>query len=46
VIVGALHKGMKWHEPPIDPEVLKIARKEFGDITLEERRGKPRKGKN
>jgi polyphosphate kinase 2 (PPK2 family) len=43
VIVEALHKGMKWREPPIDPEVLKIARKEFGDITLEERRGKPRK---
>jgi polyphosphate kinase 2 (PPK2 family) len=46
VIVEALHKGMKWHEPKIDPEVLKIARKEFGDVVLEERRGKPRKDGN
>ena len=43
VIVDGLHKGMKWKEPPIDPNVLKIARKEFGDVELEERRGKPRK---
>jgi polyphosphate kinase 2 (PPK2 family) len=44
IIVEALHKGMKWREPEIDPEVLKIARKEFGDdVVLEERRGKPRK---
>jgi polyphosphate kinase 2 (PPK2 family) len=42
VIVAALHKGMKWSEPKIDPAVLKIARKEFGEIPLVERRGKPR----
>jgi AMP-polyphosphate phosphotransferase len=44
VIVDGLHKGMKWREPDIDPEVLKIARKEFGNVVLEERRGKPRAG--
>ena len=44
IIVEALHKGMKWREPEIDPQVLKIAHKEFGDVPLDERRGKPRKG--
>jgi AMP-polyphosphate phosphotransferase len=39
VIVDCLHKGVKWKEPPIDAEVLKIARKEFGTVELEERRG-------
>jgi polyphosphate kinase 2 (PPK2 family) len=42
VIVDALHKGMKWSEPTIDPKVLKVARQEFGDVELKERRGKPR----
>jgi polyphosphate kinase 2 (PPK2 family) len=43
IIVEALHKGMKWREPVIDPKVLKVAQKEFGDMPLVERRGKPRK---
>jgi polyphosphate kinase 2 (PPK2 family) len=43
VIVDALHKGMQWREPEIDLEVLKVARKEFGNVPLVERRGKPRK---
>jgi polyphosphate kinase 2 (PPK2 family) len=45
-IVKALHKGMKWHEPEIDPEVLKIARKELGDVPLVERSDKPRKSRD
>jgi hypothetical protein len=34
---------MQWREPEIDLEVLKVARKEFGNVPLVERRGKPRK---
>jgi hypothetical protein len=37
---------MKWREPVVDPKVLKIAHKEFGDVPLVERRGKPGKGSN
>jgi AMP-polyphosphate phosphotransferase len=44
IIVAALHKGMTWKEPGIDPGVLKIARKEFGEVELNERRGKARGG--
>ncbi len=43
VIVEGLHKGMTWSEPTIDPKVLKVARQEFGNVELKERRGKPRK---
>jgi polyphosphate kinase 2 (PPK2 family) len=46
IIVDALHKGMKWEEPTIDPKVLKIARQEFGDIEMNERRDKARSGKD
>jgi polyphosphate kinase 2 (PPK2 family) len=42
IIVEALHKGMKWSEPVIDPKVLKVARQEFGNVELNERRGKAR----
>jgi len=42
IIVDRLHKGMKWAEPTIDPKVLKVARQEFGNIELKERRNKSR----
>jgi polyphosphate kinase 2 (PPK2 family) len=42
IIVDALHKGIKWSEPTIDPKVLKVARQEFGDVELKERRRKAR----
>jgi hypothetical protein len=42
IIVDALHKGIKWTEPTIDPKVLKVARQEFGAVELNERRRHPR----
>jgi polyphosphate kinase 2 (PPK2 family) len=44
VIVDALHHGVKWTEPTIDPKVLQVARREFGNVELKQRRGKPRGG--
>src|SRR4051812_4693337 len=46
IIVDRLHEGMKWEEPNIDPKMLKVARQEFGEVELNERRGKPRKDKD
>jgi polyphosphate kinase 2 (PPK2 family) len=42
VIVDALHRGVKWTEPKVDPKVLKIARKEFGPVKMADRRRKRR----
>jgi AMP-polyphosphate phosphotransferase len=39
IIVDALHEGVTWSEPTVDPKVMKIARKEFGTVKLDERRG-------
>ncbi|HVZ01050.1 MAG TPA: polyphosphate kinase [Dongiaceae bacterium] len=43
LIIDRLAEGIDIGEPPIDARVLKIARKEFGPVKLEERRGRQRK---
>jgi hypothetical protein len=37
-IVGCLSEGIDKKEPPIDKRILEVARKEFGDMPLVERR--------
>jgi polyphosphate kinase 2 (PPK2 family) len=43
IIIAELARGIAIGEPRIDPKVLKVARQEFGNVRLVERRGKPRK---
>lgn len=45
IIVEEMSRGLEIGEPPIDPEVLKVARRAFGNVPLVERRGKTREGR-